>query len=141
MLLLFLTKYWRRSFKLYLHVFMSRSVLNGSCAKGRQWCGIFHYHWWTASIKPRLLFSHAGYASWGAFPFISLNYIIDCSFIHIYTPTTKCGGGLYWIRFVASVGRSVGPSVSNSCPLYNSFTNEPFRNCQSWSFITVHCQF
>jgi len=44
-----------------------------------------------------------------------------------YTPTTKCGGGLYWIRFVASVGWSVGPSirpsVSNSCPLYNSFTN------------------
>ena len=28
--------------------------------------------------------------------------------------------GLYWIRFVASVR----PSVSNSCPLYNSFTNE-----------------
>ena len=28
-----------------------------------------------------------------------------------YTPTTKCGGGgLYWIRFVASVGRSVLPS-------------------------------
>jgi len=31
-----------------------------SCARGRQWCGIFHYHWWTASIKPRLLFSHSG---------------------------------------------------------------------------------
>jgi len=31
----------------------------------RQWCGIFHCHWWTPSIKPRLLFSHAGYASWG----------------------------------------------------------------------------
>jgi len=31
--------------------------------------------------------------------------------IHFYTPTTKCGGGLYWIRFVASVGHSVGPSV------------------------------
>ena len=29
------------------------------------------------------------------------------------------GGGLYWIRFVASVG----PSISNSCPLYNSFTS------------------
>ena len=27
-----------------------------SCARGRQWCGICHYHWWTASIKPRLLF-------------------------------------------------------------------------------------
>ena len=27
---------------------------------GRQWCGIFHYHLWTVSIKPMLLFSHAG---------------------------------------------------------------------------------
>jgi len=36
-----------------------------SCARGRQWCGIIHYHWWTASIRPRLLFSRAGYASWG----------------------------------------------------------------------------
>jgi len=35
------------------------------CARGRQWCGIIHHHWWTASIKPRLLFSRAGYASWG----------------------------------------------------------------------------
>ena len=31
-----------------------------------------------------------------------------------YTPTTKCVGGLYWIRFVASVGRSVGRSVRPS---------------------------
>jgi len=22
-----------------------------SCARGRQWCGIIHYHWWTASIN------------------------------------------------------------------------------------------
>jgi len=36
-----------------------------SCARGRQWCGIIHYHWWTASMKPRLLFSRASYASWG----------------------------------------------------------------------------
>ena len=36
-----------------------------SCARGRQWCGIIHYYWWTASIKPRLLFSRAGYASCG----------------------------------------------------------------------------
>jgi len=32
---------------------------------GGQWCGIIHYYWWTASIKPRLLFSRAGYAFWG----------------------------------------------------------------------------
>jgi len=30
---------------------------------GLQWYGIIHYYWWTASIKPRLLFSRAGYAS------------------------------------------------------------------------------
>ena len=36
-----------------------------SCARGRQVCGIIHYYWWTASIKPRLLFSRTGYASWG----------------------------------------------------------------------------
>jgi len=30
---------------------------------------IFHYHWWTASIKPRLLFSHSGLVFWGL-PFL-----------------------------------------------------------------------
>ena len=28
-----------------------------SCSRGPQWCGIFHHHWWTASIKSMLLFS------------------------------------------------------------------------------------
>ena len=45
-----------------------------TCARGRQWCGIFHYHWWTASIKPRLLFSHSGLVSWGL-PFLQFNHI------------------------------------------------------------------
>ena len=44
-----------------------------SCARGRQWCSIFHYHWWTASIKPRLLFSHSGLVSWGL-PFLQFNF-------------------------------------------------------------------
>ena len=39
-----------------------------------------------------------------------------------YTPTTKCGGGGGYTGFALS-RRSVRPSVSNSCPLYNSFTN------------------
>ena len=28
-----------------------------SCAMGRQWCGVFHYHRWTASIKLMLVVS------------------------------------------------------------------------------------
>ena len=36
------------------------------------WCGIFHYHWWAASIKPRLLFSHSGLVSRGL-PFLQFN--------------------------------------------------------------------
>ena len=32
---------------------------------GRQCCGILHYHWWPASIKPRQFFSRGGYAAWG----------------------------------------------------------------------------
>jgi len=44
---------------------------------GRQWCGIIHYYWWTASIinwwkgKPRLLFLVQAMLPEG-FPFISL---------------------------------------------------------------------
>jgi len=45
----------------YLHL----KIEFRSCATGRQWCGIIHYYWLTASIKPRLLFSCANYASWG----------------------------------------------------------------------------
>ena len=52
-------KFWRM-FSLSMS-----SNSNCSCARGHQWCGIIHYYWWTASIKPRLLFSRAGYASWG----------------------------------------------------------------------------
>jgi len=45
-----------------------------SCARGRQWCGIIHYYWWTASIQPRLLFSRAS-CFMGAFPFTSLIFL------------------------------------------------------------------
>jgi len=45
-----------------------------SCARGRQWCSTLHYHWWTASIKPKLLFSHSGLVSWGL-PFLQFNTI------------------------------------------------------------------
>ena len=40
--------------------------------------------------------------------------VLFLSFIHvvfIIPPPQNVGGGLYWIRFVASVGRSVGRSV------------------------------
>ena len=56
---------------------------------------------------------------------------VACKFGFVIPPPLNVGWGLYWIRFVASVGRSVRPSVSNG----------PFRNCQSWSFITVRGHF
>ena len=49
----------------WLYVCLHLKIEFCSCDRGRQWCGIFHYHWWTASIKPRLLFCHAGLVSWG----------------------------------------------------------------------------
>jgi len=51
-----------------------------SCVRGRQWRGIIHYYWWTASIKPRLLFSLTGYASGGLSLLISL--ILDHSYVN-----------------------------------------------------------
>ena len=56
-----------------------------SCARGRQWCGIIHYRWWTASIKPRLLFSRAGYALWG----LSISSVFYCH--------TKKNDTCFWI--------------------------------------------
>jgi len=43
-----------------------------SFGRGRQWCGIFHYYWWTALIKPRLLFSMQAVLPEG-FPFPQLD--------------------------------------------------------------------
>jgi len=48
----------------------------------RQWCGTNHYHWWTASIKPRLLFSRAGYASWGL-------YLSSVLYVLVFTTTAN----------------------------------------------------
>jgi len=40
---------------------------------------------------------------------MSIKMIIFCCFYY-YTPPQNVGGGLYWIRFVPSVGPSVRPS-------------------------------
>ena len=57
---------------------------------GRQWCGTFHYHWWTASIKPRLLFSHSGLVSWWL-PFLQFDTIIHTLYIRLcLLVQTKC---------------------------------------------------
>jgi len=39
-----------------------------SCARGRQWCGICLYLWWTASIKPRLLLMNGYFPMWVMLP-------------------------------------------------------------------------
>jgi len=53
----------------WLYVCLHLKMEFPSCARGRQWCEIFHYHCWTASIKPRLLFFHSCLVSWGL-PFL-----------------------------------------------------------------------
>ena len=56
-----------------------------SCARGRQWCGIIHYHWWAASMGPRLLFSRTGYASWGlSFSSVYYEYVLRYKTIFSY---------------------------------------------------------
>jgi len=56
----------------WLYVCLHLKIEFRSCARGRQWCAIFYCHRWTASIKPRLLFSHSGLVSWGL-PFLQFN--------------------------------------------------------------------
>jgi len=71
---------------------------------------------------------HSMMPTGGSF-YLFIKLKVDCktSFFNLLYPHHKMWGEVYWIRFVASVGPSVGPSVgryfSNSCPLYNSFTN------------------
>jgi len=45
------------------------------CARGCQSCGTFCYHWWTASIKPKLLLSPFCLYRLRTFPFSQMNYI------------------------------------------------------------------
>jgi len=55
---------------------------------GCQWCGIFHYHKWTASINPMLLFYHADSCSMRAFPFSqikSTNFAVIICFSYTVT--------------------------------------------------------
>ena len=66
-----------RTTSLCSHIFWSSGIMEfRSCARGRQWCGIIHYYWWTASIKPELLFSRA---SWGR----------SLSSVYYYTETSN----------------------------------------------------
>ena len=66
-------------------------IFENSCPlmrQGLQWCGIFHYHWWTASIKLRLLSPHASYASWGLSLFLR-HKTLTCPY-SIQTPIWSC---------------------------------------------------
>jgi len=92
---------------------------------GRQWCGIIHYHWWTASIKPRLLFSRAGYASWG----LSLSSVLlnqNCHSLLLYQGHSQMLGALqlmytvwyYMYNTVFTISLAALPLLYNNC--YNN---------------------
>jgi len=63
-----------------------------SCARGHQWCGIFHCHWWTPTIKLRLLFFpnpqlpiglYGSYAFWGLLFFLRIFGTTFCVSVQI----------------------------------------------------------
>jgi len=86
-----------------------------SCARERQWLGIFHYHWWTASIKPRLLFSHSGLVSWGL-PF--LQFSINELVIH-HDLCTLFLTNLFWLNGIAVLVDKL--SIIKTCSFHIMF--------------------
>jgi len=47
---------WLKLLSVVLEMFSKTNPAHALKCIERQWCSIFHYYWWTASIKPRLLF-------------------------------------------------------------------------------------
>jgi len=70
------------SVPLYCMLFTFENTVPHIYASWRQRCGTFHYHWWTASIKPKLIFSPCSLCFPRAFPFSQINYMSGIS-IHI----------------------------------------------------------
>jgi len=110
-----------------------------SWARGRQWCGIIHYYWWTASIKPRLLFSRADYASWG----LSLSSVFlhgsqpshnDIHEVHLRNPTIDedltCTLVAWWVAAMTQ-HRNIHESVFLSCNVHRGllFTAGNYDTC------------
>jgi len=80
-----------------------------SCVYGRHWCCIFYCHWWTTSIKPRLVFSHALDASWGICLFLTqiiiyiyFVYTTLTYFVYSYVPLNFCYFVLFCVCFLPS---------------------------------------
>ena len=112
-------------------------------------CGIFHNHWWTYSIKPKLLFPHEG--SWGLSRFLSRKFtaIKPHNSKTNYTATICSEERLWCIKLAFCVhlclvhmplSRSVGLFVTFNCTelfiyfpnrlfLYKNMKNIAFYNC------------
>jgi len=57
--------------------------------QGRQWCNMFHYHWWLASIKPRMLFFSCRICFLRANPFLKWNNLLFYKPHRKYPPQTQ----------------------------------------------------
>ena len=73
-----------------------------ACARWRQWCGIFHCHWWTASIKPRLLFSSCRLCFLRIFHFLSWIKLCTCTTIW-FRFTFKSTGSLSLVLLLTKI--------------------------------------
>jgi len=99
-----------------------------SCARGLQWSGTFHFHWWTAaSIKLTLLFStfhHSVYAS-KELPFFRIIKIISLFFSW---QILKCR--------IRNLNAETGPSNPKMDPVFSDFSGTRYspNNLIPWFF-------
>ena len=97
-----------------------------SWAMGRQWSGIFHYHWWTSSITPRLLFSPRRLSFVWIFPFPQNNYAINTCFLKNAVSTINLVFYIKW-KIEMSMSQIVGPCRWTHSLLGKSLCEKNFK--------------
>jgi len=82
-----------------------------------QWCSIFHYYWWTDTIKPMLLFSLCKLCFLKAFPFSQID-LKNIRHFHIWDTFSS----IYVFTF-----------------LFNTLVLHHYvgKKCQVWAFVTI----
>jgi len=103
---------------------------------GRQWYGIFHYQWWTTSIKPRLLFPPCKLCFLGAFLFS--DNLIYLQVPKRQTPynVTKLACNIYSMHHMASITNLSWLNIPGSkSTVIHTYTL--YKYCFVWCLCSV----